>query len=343
MSITTKFNGLNFKDFAPEFTVHCLQRGAPGFSLMKRYLTEATCTDDDHRSISGGDSSPSSDFNSEEFHRNKQLLFYDLMNSFTPTARKQLQDRLGDGMTKICLSLDCFELWDQMENMSLWFKDHSTPPTSSHIELSTMKALSSIIKGDYIRTSWLRNTSPSDLRSDIVNVSSNQALICALVLTIALPLFIDSASFENMDNNLSQFYTLFLGVATCTEAAAVLVCLRNVLAVKLVEEHNIHQFTALAHSALLIPNKLNVLAVLSLISGLLSYGYLKFGAYRFFFFLVVVALPSAATTNFHIALGIKSLYAVQPWNDSSKSHITKNCITKQDIELTSVHESGTKV
>lgn len=358
-----KFNGLNFAAFAPEFTVHCLQRGSPGFLLMKRHLSN---DDSSGRSLAE-DRSSCPDFDEVEFGRNKQLLFFDLLNSCTPEVRFQLKLRLRDGQegstpvegsaedgtttdiwTNILLTLDCVALWDQMKDMELWYKDHSIAILeTNHKRLSTRKALLSIVSGDYIRTSWMSNANPSDLQEDIVNISSNQALICALVLTISLPLFVQSSDFDHSGSYYSQIYTFFLGVATCAEAAAVLVCLRNILAVKIVELQHLHKFTELAHGALLLPNKLNVLAVVSLITGLLSYGFWKFGIYRFMIFMVAAVIPSAATTNFYIVHGLKALYAVQPWDSGASAvpppsqRITTNIAN--DFELTKIFESATNV
>jgi len=313
MPLAAKFTGLNFAVFASEFTVHCLQRGMPGFILMKRHVSNDPSLRLDKIACS---SQPG--FDEIAFDRDKQLLFYDLMSSFTPNAQAQLNLRLreeGRG-NDMMLALDCTALWDEMRDMHLWYTEISTAiHDSNHKSLGYFSALKSMANGDYIRKCWISNTSPSDLLDDIVYVSSNQALICALVLTISLPLFVESADFDP-EIYAAQIYTLFMGIATCAEAVAILVCLRNIMAVKMVEVHNIHKYTELAHNALLLPNKLNVLAVVSLIIALLTYGYWKFGTTRFVFFLVVVVIPSMTATNFYIACGIKALFAVQPWGSS---------------------------
>lgn len=332
-----RFSGLNFEAFSSDFAVSCLKRGVPGFLLMKRHLSQ-----DNTVSLESDKCSNLPGFEEIGFHRDKQLLMHDLVSSFTPNARFQLGEHLGsDVFASLLLSLDCFTLWDEMSKMSSWFKDTSRKRDETEPRLGFFKAIMCMFKCDYVRASWHANDNSIDLQEDIVAICSNQALICALVLTITLPLLIESSAYID-ENYFAQFYTLFIGVASCAEAAAVLVCLRNLLAVKLVDEENVHKFTQLAHSALLLPNKLNVLAVNSTAVGLLLFGFWKFGPYRTLIFGVVAVVPNLYASNFYIAQGIQALHSVQPWDKHPSEEVSySNGHGSSQVGL--VEMSGTKL
>jgi hypothetical protein len=88
---------------------------------------------------------------------------------------------------------------------------------------------------------------------------------------------------------------------------------RNIVAINLIQSKNLRAFVKSATEELLLPIKLNMFGVASLLIALLCYCYSVLGRYFFFFFLFLLAVPALFIIFYVSSKAVKKLYHTQPW------------------------------
>ena len=114
------------------------------------------------------------------------------------------------------------------------------------------------------------------------------------------------------------WYGYLLGVALCgcLESVSVLMAVRNIIAVNLVKPENIRRYAVMNEKGLTLPVKLNMLAIVAFLGGLISFAFYHYGMFISLPFVVVVVMPCIFGLIYIIAKSIQNLYIVQPWYTS---------------------------
>jgi hypothetical protein len=103
-----------------------------------------------------------------------------------------------------------------------------------------------------------------------------------------------------------------------TEGLVVLVTTRNLIALNALEPDNVKPYLAVAQNVLLMPIRLNFIAVLALFAALNLWAYAQNGLYLWIGFFLLIQCP-ALFVYFHTAgSGIMHLHKVQPWRSRKK-------------------------
>ena len=153
------------------------------------------------------------------------------------------------------------------------------------------------------------------MANDIVTVNANLALLGALLVTLAFPLYtagsVTDAWFESDYGIIIYLY----GVIGCGvfESTCLLIAIRNIVAINLIQTKNMKSFVKSSTKSLLLPISLNMLGVLSLLIALLAYGYSVLGQNFFTFFLLILVIPSVVLLFYVNSTVVKDIYRTQPW------------------------------
>ena len=104
-----------------------------------------------------------------------------------------------------------------------------------------------------------------------------------------------------------------------TEGLAVLVTTRNLIALNALEPENIKPYLAVAQSVLLLPIRLNFVAVLALFGALNLWCVAQNGFSLWLGFFLLIVVPTLWVFFKTTGAGIMHLYAVQPWRSRKKT------------------------
>jgi hypothetical protein len=102
---------------------------------------------------------------------------------------------------------------------------------------SIIQSFVEILTAKYMVNNWLTNREPEDLREDIESISTNVALIAALVMSMTTPLYVGAKEVHLLDDEPLSPYceVIYAGaLASCTimEAVTVLLCIRNLAVIR---------------------------------------------------------------------------------------------------------------
>jgi hypothetical protein len=98
-----------------------------------------------------------------------------------------------------------------------------------------------------------------------------------------------------------------------TEGLAVLITTRNLIVLNALEPENIKPYLSVAQGVLLMPIRLNFVAVVALIAALNCWTFHQNGVYLWLGFFLLVCVPSVYIFLFAAGSSIKYLFLVQPW------------------------------
>lgn len=195
----------------------------------------------------------------------------------------------------------------QLRQMSQKFNENDERSST----LSWGKSLQMMARGSYITGNWLSNPDKKDLSEDIVALNTEIGILCALVLTITVPLFFEGH--EHGESILMGWYTFFLSLASIIEAVAVLVCIRNIIIVQLCQKESLSLFVHRAHYELVLPVKLMIISVILILCAMVAYGFFRFSVSTSVMFLCCVITPCGFLIFRNACSGIRKLYEIQPW------------------------------
>eukprot|EP00596_Hydrurales_sp_CCMP1899_P001043 CAMPEP_0119039214 /NCGR_PEP_ID=MMETSP1177-20130426/8609_1 /TAXON_ID=2985 /ORGANISM="Ochromonas sp, Strain CCMP1899" /LENGTH=289 /DNA_ID=CAMNT_0007002849 /DNA_START=315 /DNA_END=1184 /DNA_ORIENTATION=- len=249
----------------------------------------------------------------------RQKLLSDMMQSITAGVSKRLKsvEHSPQLIEAIC-NVDHIKLWDLLEDLGKqWDNDSLIIDNKINHErkkYSPMKGIIDMFRGTYVVESWKQNSDPVDLQEDIVLMTSNLALVGALVLTMAIPMFVavDDVAFNS--STIAYAYVFLLAVCGVLEGISVLLCIRNLLVINLVDSENLTEFITFSADVLMMPIRLNFIAILAMVGSLICYSLWQFGEEVTIFFSIVVILPSLILLLFYIGKGISDFNAVQGWD-----------------------------
>jgi hypothetical protein len=179
-----------------------------------------------------------------------------------------------------------------------------------------------LLQGNYILESWRTAPDSADAYNDVVSMNQNLGLIAALILTIAIPQGLNTNGINEKSSGFEIAYLFFISVVSLTEGLAVLITTRNLIALNALEPENIKPYLSVAQSVLLLPIRLNFVAVLALFAALNLWAAAQNGFWLWFGFFFLIVCPTVFVFLKYTGAGIIHLYSVQPWR-SHKEKIDK--------------------
>jgi len=184
-----------------------------------------------------------------------------------------------------------------------------------------IKGVVSMLIGDYIVESWLANEDDGDLISDVANLNTQVGLISALILTVVIPLYTGQAPIngspvdgEYPSDPIAQCWLFFIALATITESVCLLVAIRNLIVLNLVECHNASEFMLKGAGVMLMPVRLNFVAVLATFLALNFFSIYSYGNTNWLGFLIIIIIPCVLVMLHSIGAGIAAFHSTQPWH-----------------------------
>lgn len=150
---------------------------------------------------------------------------------------------------------------------------------SSKSSFNVLDGVREMIQGNYILESWRSSTDSTDAYNDVVSMNQNLGLIAALILTIAIPPGLAANGITDKSTFAEIAYLFCISVVSLTEGLAVLITTRNLIALNALEPENIKAYLSVAQSVLMIPIRLNFVAVLALFGALNMWAYAQNGSY----------------------------------------------------------------
>jgi hypothetical protein len=254
---------------------------------------------------------------------------------------KVVDDTLCDLYT-IAYDYNYMKLWEDYENAQRSIL-HEIDYKRYSQSFTVLDGILALLSNEYIREAWAANDDDSDLANDIVTVNANLALLGALIVTLAFPLYTGSTLTEQWyegDINVSIY---LYGVIACGvfESTSLLIAIRNIIGVNLIETHNLKAFVKSSTKLLLLPITLNMLGVVSLLIALLCFGYSVLGFNFFIFFLVLLAIPALLLILYVSGAVIKNIFQNQPWyhkNEKKFKHWSKLSDDERETEIKKIEE-----
>jgi len=184
-----------------------------------------------------------------------------------------------------------------------------------------IKGVVSMLIGDYIVESWLANEDDGDLISDVANLNTQVGLISALILTVVIPLYTAQAPINGTPEDekyptepIAQCWLFFIALATLAESVCLLVAIRNLIVLNLVENHNASEFMRKGADVMLMPVRLNFVAVLATFLALNFFSIYSYGQLNWLGFLIIIIIPCVIIMLHSIGAGIAALHSTQPWH-----------------------------
>lgn len=253
----------------------------------------------------------------------KMLLFSEMLKYIPSSVHDMIfelnkDSKLGDDT--LC---DLYTIAHEYKYLKLW-EDYEKAQRSVLYEIdykryaqrfTVFDGVLALLSNEYIKEAWAANEDDGDLANDIVTVNANLALLGALIVTLAFPLYTSSTLTEQWyDGDINVIIYLY-GVIACGtfESTSLLIAIRNIIGVNLIETHNLKAFVKSSTKLLLLPITLNMLGVLSLLIALLCFGFSVLGSNFFLFFIVLLALPALFLIFYASGAIIKNIFKNQPW------------------------------
>ena len=184
-----------------------------------------------------------------------------------------------------------------------------------------IKGVLSMLTGDYIVESWHANEDDGDLISDVANLNTQVGLISALILTVVIPLYTAQAPINGTPEDekyptepIAQCWLFFIALATLAESVCLLVAIRNLIVLNLVENHNASEFMRKGSDVMLMPVRLNFVAVLATFLALNFFSIYSYGQLNWLGFLIIIIIPCVIIMLHSIGAGIAALHSTQPWH-----------------------------
>lgn len=184
-----------------------------------------------------------------------------------------------------------------------------------------IKGVLSMLTADYIVESWRANEDDGDLISDVANLNTQVGLISALILTVVIPLYTAQAPINGTPEDekyptepIAQCWLFFIALATLAESVCLLVAIRNLIVLNLVENHNASEFMGKGSDVMLMPVRLNFVAVLATFLALNFFSIYSYGQLNWLGFLIIIIIPCVIIMLHSIGAGIAALHSTQPWH-----------------------------
>jgi hypothetical protein len=175
-----------------------------------------------------------------------------------------------------------------------------------------------MLQGNYILESWRTSADASDAYNDVVSMNQNLGLIAALILTIAIPQGLNANGITDKSSGAEIAYLFCISVVSLTEGLAVLITTRNLIALNALDPENIKPYLSVAQSVLLMPIRLNFVAVLALFAALNLWAVAQNGIWLWLGFFLLIVCPTLFVFLRTTGAGIMHLYTVQPWRSRKK-------------------------
>jgi hypothetical protein len=119
---------------------------------------------------------------------------------------------------------------------------------------------------------------------------------------------------ERPSNPIAQCWLFFIALATITESVCLLVAIRNLIVLNLVESHNASEFMGKGSDVMLMPVRLNFVAVLATFLALNFFSIYSYGQLNWLGFLIIIIIPCVVIMLHSIGAGIAVLHSTQPWH-----------------------------
>ena len=223
-------------------------------------------------------------------------------------------------------------------------------------------ALRSALTYGFAFDNWRCNPDPADMQQDIVSTNENLSVVAALILSFAFPTLLSDDSYTNFyvdaqgqptgralgagDGSagggvldvdapidtpvrhwlaggwMATLTAYLLTFSVCCLTTVVLTAIRNINYVQLVHPDAMFVYLKLEHHALLLPARLMVLGLSSLVAVYLIWGLAKFGA---FYFIAAASTTVVFLSIFlvHAASGTRALYRANATIPGSVEHFSK--------------------
>lgn len=156
------------------------------------------------------------------------------------------------------------------------------------------------------------------LLSDYITFNN---LVGALILTMVIPMFTAVTGQEYRKSSRAFIYVLLLAICGVLEAISVLLCIRNLLVISLIDAENMTEFITISADILMMPMRINFVAVLSMVVSLLFYSLWQYGFNTTMVFFFAVILPCLLHLLHYIGKGIANFNAVQGWTTRKEEMI----------------------
>jgi len=119
---------------------------------------------------------------------------------------------------------------------------------------------------------------------------------------------------ERPSNPIAQCWLFFIALATITESVCLLVAIRNLIVLNLVESHNASEFMLKGAGVMLMPVRLNFVAVLATFLALNFFSIYSYGETNWLGFLIIIIIPCVLVMLHSIGAGIAAFHSTQPWH-----------------------------
>jgi hypothetical protein len=234
-----------------------------------------------------------------------------------------------DDIYEVIKAVDYIKLWYMLNEIAVdWDNDSfeiDQKIMAKEAAYGIFHGMHDLFTGDYVVCSWLDNPDPVDLQSDIVTLNSNLATLGALILTIAIPMSLAVNNSMYITANPAMYAYVFM-TYTCgfLEGISVLICIRNLVLVSLANPENISEFVKLSTGGLMMPTRLNFLAVLSMAGSLISYSMWQYDAQATIIFSLILIFPLISILLYYLGIGVRDLHAIQGYSAKQKNGNKKN-------------------
>ena len=253
----------------------------------------------------------------EEYMLQSQLLFADIfsMCSFSDSSRL----RLTGGFDQLGTALKLFYCTRNAALERRRLKDRAikellkTRGCFSDSSFNVLDGLRELLTNSYLTESWRDKEDEVACYSSVVALSQNLTVVCALILTISIPQGLNKNGISDQSSAAEIAYLFCISVVSLTEGLAVLITTRNLIALNALEPENIKPYLSVAQSVLLLPIRLNFVAVVALIAALNCWTFHQNGVYLWLGFFLLVCVPCVYIFLFAAGSSIKYLFLVQPW------------------------------
>lgn len=200
-------------------------------------------------------------------------------------------------------------------------------------KLSIYSALVNMITGDYVKRAWSNTEDPEVLANVVVSVNANLALTGALIVTLAFPIYSEITPEDYAESDLGiVFYAYGLLGCGVFESVALLVAVRNMIAVNLLKPENLRNYVIRSNGILLSPMGFNVIGITSLLIALLALSYRNQGDLFLIIFSMAIVFPGLVCIFGISAVGITHIYEVQPWHSTHVDDVNDHKFIDDEVK-----------
>jgi len=267
-------------------------------------------------------STGSASASTQEYMLQSQLLFADIfaMVPFSDSSRLHLTgefDQLGTALKLFYCARNA--ALDRRRVKERAIKELlKTRGCFSDSSFNVLDGLRELLSNSYITESWRDKEDEVACYTSVVALSQNLGVVCALVLIISIPQGLSKNGITDKSSSAEIAYLFCISVVSLTEGLAVLITTRNLIALNALDPENIKPYLSVAQSVLLMPIRLNFVAVLALFAALNLWAVAQNGIWLWLGFFLLIVCPTLFVFLRTTGAGIMHLYTVQPWRSRKK-------------------------